>query len=723
MRHGMRRLRTAAALLVVAAVASYGAAGPASAESAAVPALTGGCWSYAPGDPLTDLAAPPAADLSTALEPWSTLADGGLSLGTAGATVVGGSRTASVDIASGPVVSPTQDAVGTASFLLSIDGTPLAAPVTADFAVAAGQPVTNLTATAADLAISTAGSHRITLDAVYFDLPAAGVRVACNGQTSGAPGGPNPATDPVTTGLAADFTAVATPSLTITEIDDQAVLTTARPGDVVTVAASGLASSTLATVQLCDATSSCTPLAGLQADADGVGTATVMVPGGATVGAGTLQVDDGTTNASTPLSVLGVQTVAAAEELESESTAVTLTGTGWDPGRAVTIQGYAGTDSSADATDDPEGTADVAADGTFSATYEVSDQDTESVIVDQARAASNIGAVYLISGVIGSTPVGGGDDGDDTNGDGDNGDDTNGEDGSTTETPGATTDTPITAPAPVAAPAQVPIEAPADIPLPGDVPVEAPAPETPEETTTGAADLSVSEARLDGRRSLSELFGGSPQRSLVFLVENVGDDTVLSPIVRVSVGRSEDVEPQVVAVDVKDLDPGEQTVVSVPLELPIAAFGTYYVVGQVGDTDLGALDLEWTTYPWGLFALNALALALLAVGIRHRLGTRRSPAPAATPAAADTAAGDSVVDLTAAGAWWAYRAGSGPRPGGPAARPTPRPARPSRTPRRPPATASAPIADEPPVGEAIVDLDAAEQWWGRRSGSGGAKAS
>ena len=98
---------------------------------------------------------------------------------------------------------------------------------------------------------------------------------------------------------------------------------------------------------------------------------------------------------------------------------------------------------------------------------------------------------------------------------------------------------------------------------------------------------------------------------------------------------------------------------TVPLELPMAAFGTYHVVGQVGDTEVGAFELEWTTYPWGLFALNALALVLLAWGVRHRLAAcvARRAAALALPGDADA-----VVDLAAADAWWAYRAGTGPRP-------------------------------------------------------------
>ena len=123
-----------------------------------------------------------------------------------------------------------------------------------------------------------------------------------------------------------------------------------------------------------------------------------------------------------------------------------------------------------------------------------------------------------------------------------------------------------------------------------------------------------------------------------------------------SVGRSEDVEPELVDAEVGALDPGEQTVVTVPLELPMAAFGNYRVVGQVGDTELGAFEVEWTTYPWGLFALNVLALVLLAWGIRTRLA---AAAPGAAPPRWRRGDADAVVDLAAADAWWAYRLAPG----------------------------------------------------------------
>lgn len=689
MRSGARAL---AALLIVGVAASAGLTAVGSAAAATAP--SGGCWSYVPS--ATALTAPPTSDISTQLDPWTTVPDGGFRLESTGATAVGGKRTVTTTITSGPEISSTDDVTGTASILLSVDGTPLASPVTVPFEAEAGEPVKDLVAKVVDLPVGAVGAHQLRLDAVYFDVPAESLRVACNGQTAEttSPSGPNPATDPKPTDVTSPYTVVASSSLAITSVQDQAVLDTARPGDVVSVKVAGMASSAPVSLKLCPASGSCAGVGGVITAADGSATTTFMVPGDAVVGAGTLKVSDATTEIATGFAVLGVQVVAAAEELDTESTVVTLTGTGWDPRRDVTIRGYAGSDSSSVATSDAQVVAAVDAAGAFTAEFEIADEDTQSVIVDQARSSSHIGAVYLISGVIGGAAV-------------DPADDPADDPTDAADPTGTPTTTPVTPPAAVD-----PVVPPVDIPLPGDIPITEPPVTTPGEETA-VADLSVTEARLDGETTLSELFGGSPKRDLVFLVTNVGDQTVTNPVVRVSVGRTADIEPELVDAEVGDLDPGEQAVVTVPLELPMAAFGDYHVVGQVGDTELGAFEVEWTTYPWGLFALNVLALALLGWGVRRRVMLRRKTAAAVLALPGDA---DAVVDLAAADAWWAYRSGTGPKP-------VHRVVAPVQSGITGPAVSAGPHPDEPQSGEAIVDLDAAEKWWGRRAGKGGARAS
>lgn len=698
---GTKQVRAALALLLAGSAAAYGVAlaGPPAVAATVTP--QGGCWAYVASGPALD--APPASHLSTSLEDWTTDPAGGLTLETGGATATGGSRTVTTTVVSGPVIGPL-DATGTASFLFSVDGTPLAAPVEVGFDVDGGQPVENLAASVT-IPAGTAGAHQVRLDGIYFDAP--GRRLACNGQETGDPAGVNPATAPQPTDVVASWTTVAGASLAITGIAEQAVLTSGRAGDAVSVRVAGLASSTTAVISVCGTGGSCATAAGIVTAPDGSATTTFVVPGDAPVGAGAVRVDDGTTRASVPFGVLGVQTLAASERLGADSTTVTLTGSGWDPARPVTIRGYAGKDSSSAVTKDPQVSATTDAAGTFTATYEVADDATVSVIADQVRTTVHIGSVYLISGVIGGAAVPGGeepptdggeetptDDDEESPSDGgtgtDGGSDSGSGSGSGSETPGVVT----------------PVAPPQDIPLPPDLPVTEP--EAPAPSDEVVEDLAVSEVRLDGQATLSELFGGSPERDLVFIVSNLGDETVADPIVRVSVGRSEDVEPEVVDAEVGVLDPGEQAVVTVPLALPMAAFGTYQVVGQVGDTENGSFATEWTTYPWGLFALNAVALALLALGVRHRLGLRRT----SRAAALDLPGGESVVDLAAADAWWGYRAG-GPKP---VVRP-PLPPLPAGSP------AAGPAPDEPVPGEAVVDLAAAEKWWSSRARDRASKAS
>src|SRR5690349_21500017 len=157
MRSGARAL---AALLIVGAAASSGLTAVDSAAAATAP--SGGCWSYAPSGP--GLAAPPTSDVSTELDPWTTVPDGGVRLESAGATATGGNRTVTATISSGPEISPTDDVSGTASFLLSLDGAPLAAPVAVPFEAEAGEPVEDLVAKVV-LPVGAAGAHQLRLDA------------------------------------------------------------------------------------------------------------------------------------------------------------------------------------------------------------------------------------------------------------------------------------------------------------------------------------------------------------------------------------------------------------------------------------------------------------------------------------------------------------------------------------------------------------------------------
>src|SRR6478735_5094952 len=97
-----KRLRAALALLLAGSAAAYGVGLVGQPAAAAAVTPSGGCWSYVPSDVALD--APPATDVSTSLEPWTTdPATGGVLLETGGATAVGGTRAVRTTIVGGPV--------------------------------------------------------------------------------------------------------------------------------------------------------------------------------------------------------------------------------------------------------------------------------------------------------------------------------------------------------------------------------------------------------------------------------------------------------------------------------------------------------------------------------------------------------------------------------------------------------------------------------------------
>lgn len=638
----MRTARTAAALLLVGVTAGAGVV-LVGQTGAAAAAPTGGCWTYVPE---------PYAEVSTELEPW-TVEDGQVLMGTTGATTPGGTREVVIGLSSGPVVSDLP-AVGTASFLIDVDGTPVETPLTVEYAAEAGQPVRDVVVRG-EVPVGAAGDHVVRLASITFDVPAEGVAVTCNGQTEGVPGGANPATEPLPTDVTAPFTVVGSSGAEVARVVGQQVTTAARAGNEVVVDASGFPSSAAAVARLCDE-ATCGRDVRIWIGQDGTGRAELLVPDDLAAGTGTVEVTDGATSASADLTLLGEPELAAAETPGADTTSVELTGTEFDPQKKVTVRGY---DADGEPTSDAPATATPDGAGGFTATFVVSDPATETIAATQA--GNGLSAGYAFSGQIGTTPV----------------------------DPVDPVEPPVVVP-PVVPPVEVPVEPPVDIPPPTDVPVvEVPGEEPPVVAPVGEEELTVTEARLDGNATLAELFGGAVRRDLLFLVTNVGETTVTDPVVRVSVGRSTDLEPEIVDAQVGVLEPGAEVVVTVPLELPMAAFGTYQVVGQVGDSETGAFSLEWKTYPWGLFALNVLGAVLIVWGVRRRRAAKL-PAPY-RPAIAATG-DDSVVDLAAATAWWAHRDGT-------------------------PLVAGRPIApplEQVPL-EAVVDLEAAEKWWARRA--------
>ncbi|WP_122816843.1 hypothetical protein [Nocardioides pantholopis] len=716
------------ATLVVAATAAAGLSSFAEPAAAAPP--EGGCWSYAPTGQVppvpvpptvpptpptvppesADLSEDPVVDHSTELEPWSLNPDVDFALTTGGPTVVGRERTVTLTIPEGPVVSPTLLTSGTATFHLAVNGTDIE-PIEADFTVEAGEPITDLVATGT-FPIATSGAQVVTLRAAFFDAPLLLRRVACNGQTEGVPGAINPATTPLDTKLTTAFTSVATSGGTLTSVTGQQLTTAARPGDTLLFTTTGFASgsegSALGSAQLCGADGTCTDPTTFPTNVDGVGGGRYVVPGTAPVGPVDLRLSDGDQIVQIPLTVLGGPAIGGEERSGTRRSIVTVTGTGWDPGREVTLQGLTGRSITARVGDDEKVAATPGSDGSLESRFVVSDRDIRSLRATQQRPDGS--RLVALAAVEGPLPAGDGpvDDGDEKGNDDGNAE---GGDTQTPADPGATTTLPPAAATPLVIP---PLAIPQPLPLPFEMvdqpPLPAPVP--PEPTPL---DLVVSDPRLDGSVSFGELFGGAPERTLTFDIENRGEATVTEPVIAIAIGRSSDLEPSQVEAEVPALEPGETATVTVAVALPAASFGTYHVVGQVGEGDDGAFTLPWVTYPYGLFLLNLLGAGLLGYGVRRRLRSRPSPRllPAPVLAAREVPAltSEAVVDLTRLEAWWQIK-DKGVRP----------PAKPVL-----PALAAALPAFAIPGGrpaapaeDAVVDLDAADLWWRRQLDTPGA---
>lgn len=217
---------------------------------------------------------------------------------------------------------------------------------------------------------------------------------------------------------------------------------------------------------------------------------------------------------------------------------------------------------------------------------------------------------------------------------------------------------------------------------PAVAPLDIPLPQDLAVTTVpgaaaGDGALAVTEVELVGSTDVGDLFGAGPQRTLKFRVENISSNEVVTPGLTIGVGKGKDADPIYASDGFAQLAPGESTLLEIPIGLPTGAMGTYTITGQIGSGQTGIFTVSWETYPWGLFGLNALGVLLLAVAIRRRLHV---PAPTPSPGASAHDAGDAVIDLDVLERWWGLEADS---------------------------------ADT--MADAVVDVAAVERWLERRS--------
>ena len=145
---------------------------------------------------------------------------------------------------------------------------------------------------------------------------------------------------------------------------------------------------------------------------------------------------------------------------------------------------------------------------------------------------------------------------------------------------------------------------------------------TPPAPILPSALLTVTDVEVQGDTGIGSWFGASPTRQLVITVRNDGDAVAVNPELSVGVGKAVGLEAQPVTIDEFSIDPGETETITVDVSLPFAAFGEYRIVGQVGPRRAAAYWTTWSSYPWGLVALNVIGLLLLAWGISRRVVAR-----------------------------------------------------------------------------------------------------
>ncbi|MBW9208438.1 hypothetical protein KV102_16270 [Mumia sp. zg.B53] len=143
---------------------------------------------------------------------------------------------------------------------------------------------------------------------------------------------------------------------------------------------------------------------------------------------------------------------------------------------------------------------------------------------------------------------------------------------------------------------------------------------TPPTPVLPLPNLHVKEVRLEGSGGFWGLFGAAPARKLVVTIENRGTAPAVNPPIKIGVGQSAETEPTVGVGRDLTIQPLQSSRLEMNVELPFAAFGTYHVVGSVGEGDLGTtFETTWGAYPWALIAFTIMCAALLALGIYVRL--------------------------------------------------------------------------------------------------------
>ncbi len=397
------RNKIAGALAATAVVASGLVAMTSTTANAA--AVSGGCSSFFV-DANTPIASTGGAGSGYLGDPngaWSDEATTNVkpdyTLTSAGDTAVGGTRTFALTYDKG--MKSFAPAAGTQYWYFSVNGTmlpPVTNPLSIGTAVAGGATING------SYTIGQSGANNIVFEKMVFDATA-GVRVVCSGQTGNTPTD-NPHATPIATNISTAFSATAVATATVTGISNQTSTSRARAGDVISFEASDFTGSTTATASLCTtaATPVCSGTTTVAIDGSGEGSGTLTIPGSAMAPGGARELvitsGDGFKSGKAPITLMGSPVLTANIAAGGAGTVVTLTGSNWDTGGAISINSYSG----AGQTSTANGTAkSINADGTgtFSTTYTVQAAGTTSInAIHPYRMPPGNTATFVVPGSV-----------------------------------------------------------------------------------------------------------------------------------------------------------------------------------------------------------------------------------------------------------------------------------------------------------------------------------
>ncbi len=155
--------------------------------------------------------------------------------------------------------------------------------------------------------------------------------------------------------------------------------------------------------------------------------------------------------------------------------------------------------------------------------------------------------------------------------------------------------------------------------------------------------------KIEAPVSVSSWFGGPKDATLVLTVTNTSGIALNEPALSVTVGRGGTPTGFVAGRQLAPLPAGASRTLRIPVRIPLFTFGAYTVRSTVA-TGQGAVaaDTPVRTYPWGLFAVGVLLVALVLLAVVRRLRRRvaagdAGPGTGAAPSEAGGGSGTAPV--------------------------------------------------------------------------------